>query len=351
MSNHIRWPALVVAGLIFAACTTAATPAPTSPRGTAPVTDGTLPKPELTSLRIAANVQEPAQFTPALADVAGIYEKYGIEVTFTNFNDDGQALQALLAGQVDMASVAASGIMNSLLSDTPAKSLTMQKVKVNDGLFCQQDVKTAADVKGKLVAVSTLGSTGHASALLAIEGLKMTDKDVTMQPIGGEATRIAAMKGGSVACAPIDMILEADMKALGFNLLIDLSEADLPYPATGLAALDTFLTKNPNTALVVVAANLEAHNMMWADPDKAAGYWAEYGQVDKAKALELVNGFTAIGNRSLRFTAGAFEFAQKVTAIVQPAIMSVDVKDAMDLSYLQKLEDIGFYKKIGNPLP
>jgi hypothetical protein len=38
-------------------------------------------------------------------------------------------------------------------------------------------------------------------------------------------------------------------------------------------------------------------------------------------------------------------------AVVTPGIMTVDVSKAMDLSFLQKLEDIGFYKKIGSPLP
>jgi NitT/TauT family transport system substrate-binding protein len=342
-------------GLTLAACSSAATPAPTpatSPSaGATTTTDGSLPKPELTTLKFGASIQEPSQFAPKLAEMAGLYEKYGIKVTVTTFNADGDALQAMLSGQTDMASVAASGIMNSQLTDSPAKNLTMQKVKVIDGLFCQKDVKAPADMKGKSVAISTLGSTGHASALLALEGLKLTDKDVVIQQVGGQAARIAAMKGGSVACAPVGMDLAKDMTDLGFNLLIDLSKSDLPYPATGLAALSTFLAKNPNTALVMVAANLEAQNMIWADPQKAAGFWATYAQVDQAKALTLITGAQAQLNRSLRFTEASFLFSQKVTAIAAPGIMTVDVKKAMDLSYLMKLEEIGFYKKIGSPLP
>ena len=56
-------------------------------------------------------------------------------------------------------------------------------------------------------------------------------------------------------------------------------------------------------------------------------------------------------DRSLRWTVDAFTFTQKVMAIVTPGIMTVDPTKAMDLTYLQKLEEIGFYKKIGSPLP
>jgi ABC-type nitrate/sulfonate/bicarbonate transport system substrate-binding protein len=356
MSTRSRLlPALVAAGVVLAACTSAATPVPTTAPvatvGATKTTDGTLPKPELSTLKIGASVQEPSQFAPKLAEMAGIYDKYGIKVTFTTFNADGDATQAMLSGQIDMAGIGPGGVINSQLTDTPAQSFDELKIKVIDGLFCQKDVKTAADIKGKAVAISTLGGTGHASALLALEGLKLTDKDVVIQQVGGQAVRIAAMKAGSVACAPIGMDLDKDMKDLGFNLLIDLSKADLPWPATGLSALNSFSAKNPNTVLVAVAANLEAQNLIYADPQKASEYWAQYAQIDKAKALSLITLFLDQGNRSLFFPSSSFVFAQKVMATVAPGIMTVDVKKAFDQSYLQKLVDIGFYKKIGAPVP
>jgi ABC-type nitrate/sulfonate/bicarbonate transport system substrate-binding protein len=345
---------MLAAALAAAACTGAATPvptaAPTAP-GSTPVSDGTLPKPELSAMKMGASVQEPSQFASKLAEMAGIYEKYGIKVTYTTFNSDGDALAAMLSGQLDMVQGGSAGIINSRLTDSAAKTFTQNKIKTIDGLFCQKDIKTAADVKGKSVAVSNLGGTGHAAALLALQGLKLSDKDVLIQVVGGQSVRIAAMKGGSVACAPIGMDLEADMKALGFNLLIDLSKEDLPYPSTGLSARDDFVAKNPNTTLVAVAGVLEAQEMIYANTTKAAEYWATYAQLDKAKAETVMKGFLPQGNRSLFFPASTFIFAQKVMSIVSPGIMTVDVTQAYDQSYLRKLVEIGFYKKIGAPVP
>jgi ABC-type nitrate/sulfonate/bicarbonate transport system substrate-binding protein len=352
--NHL-FPALVGLTLIVGACTSAATPAPTAApsatAGASKTADGTLPKPELTTLRIGASVQEPSQFAPKLAEMAGIYEKYGIKVTFTTFNADGDAVQAMLSGQIDYSSVGAGGIINSQLTDAPASTFVELKTKVVDGLFCQKDIKTAADVKGKTVAVSTLGGTGHASALLALEALKLSDKDVTIQQVGGQAVRIAALKAGSVQCAPVGMDLAPDMATIGLNLLVDLSKTDLPWPATGLSALKSFSSKNPNTTLVAVAANLEAQELIYANPKKAAEYWAQYAQLTQAKAEEQINLFLPQGNRGMSFPVATFTFAQKVMSSVTPGIMTVDVTKAMDQSYLKKLVDIGFYKKIGAPVP
>jgi hypothetical protein len=49
----------------------------------------------------------------------------------------------------------------------------------------------------------------------------------------------------------------------------------------------------------------------------------------------------------MRFTDDAFKAPKEVLATVNPAVANVDVTKAFDLIFLKKLEDIGFYKKIG----
>jgi ABC-type nitrate/sulfonate/bicarbonate transport system substrate-binding protein len=344
---------LAAVGLVLVACTNSATPVPQATPSAdvvTPTTDGTLPMPELTVLRLGASIQEMSQFAPKLAEMAGIYRKYGIDVTITTFNADGDALQALLSGQTDMGSVGAAGILNSRLTDSPARNINFQKTKVIDAIFCGDGIRTAEEAKGKVWAVSTLGGTAHASVLLALQALGLTDRDVMIQQVGGQAVRLAALKSGAIACAPVDILLKDELAALDINLIVDLSTTGLQYPATGLAAQDGFLEKNPSTALVMAAANLEAQNMIFADPQQAAQHWGEYAQIDDAKALEQVIGAQDQISRTMMWTDEAMVFTQEVMAIVSPGIMMVDPKSATDASFLERLVDIGFYRKLGVPL-
>jgi len=354
-ARSTKLAALVGASIVFAACTAAATPVPTvAPVPSAApsaVADGTLPKPELSRIKIGAQIGEIGQFASLLAQRIGIYDKYGLAVDYTIFNDDGAVASAMLSGQVDMSTAGAALVINSRLTDSPAKDLAIMKTKVIDGLFCGAAVKTAADLKGKSIAVSSLGSTAHASALLAVDALKMSDKDVIFQPVGGQAVRLAALKAGSVACAPVSMDQAPDMQALGFNVLVDLSKSGLEYPASGISARDSFLQKNPNTVLVVLASALEAMNYMLTKPEETAQQWAGYAQIDATKALTAVKTLPSSANPTLRWTNQGFVFTQKVMSIVSPGIMTVDVKQAYDDSFLKKLEQIGFYKKLGVALP
>ncbi len=350
---------VAAAGLIVTACggATAPSAAPAAPATQAAAAaptqaQGELPKPELTKVRIGISApSEPVQFAAKLADMLGIYKKYGItDVTVTGFEGDGKALQALVAGQLDLFVGGGSTAVNSVVTDTPLKIVSVNGLILNDGLFCTKDIKTAADVKGKSVAVSTFGGTSHGSVLLSLKGLGLTPKDVTITQVGGESTRIAALKGGSIGCAPIDAARADEMKALGFNLLVDLQKSNLPWARSGLMAKAEFIAKNPNTVLVVVASDLEAHNVLWADPKTAAAKFAEFAQIKPDDAEKLITKvFTPIGNRPMTFTEESLIAPRDVLAAVNPAVTNVDVKKAMDTSFLAKLKEIGFYKAKGIP--
>jgi ABC-type nitrate/sulfonate/bicarbonate transport system substrate-binding protein len=317
------------------------------------VSDGTLPEPELKSIRYAVTVGEISSFAGLLASMAGFYEKHGIKVEVTVLNADGDVCQSLLSGSVQMAQLSAGCALNSQLTDTPAKILGIEKLKVYDGLFCGSNIKTAADIKGgkATIGVSTLGSVAHGSALLALEALKLSPSDVTFQPVGGQAVRLSALKAGSIACAPIGMDQRQALEPLGFNVLVDLSGSGLGYATSGPGAVASFLKQNPNTALVVTAAVLEAMNSMWTNPTETAKHWADYAQITPEAAMQIVNRVPDQLNRSLRWDDKVFPFAQQVMAYVTPSITTVDAAQAFDRSYLEKLEDIGFYRKIGSPLP
>lgn len=347
---------VVVAGLVAAACggTPASSSAPSvagSAVATATAAPGTLPTPELTKIRIGLSAgTEPVQFAEKLADVMGLYRKNGItDVTVIGFEGDGKALQAIVAGQLDLFVGGASTAINSVTTDTPLKVIAMNSVILNDMLVCQKDIKTPADAKGKTLAISTYGGTSHGSALLMLKGIGLTDKDVVLKEVGGEGTRIAALKGGSIACAVIGFDNVPALTSTGFNALYDLSKSPLQWGRSGLIARSDFLQKNPNTTLVVVASVLEAQQLMWTDAKTAAAKFAEFAQKKPDDALNLVTGFQAYGSRSMTFSQDAFTAPRDVLATVNPAVKDVDVTKAYDLSFLKKLQDIGFYTKIGAP--
>jgi NitT/TauT family transport system substrate-binding protein len=362
MAKHSRMLALLASAAVFAAaCTgggasTAPSTAPSAPASAAPsasavvsTAPATLPTPEKANVKIGMSVTETSQFAAKLAELAGIYKKNGLTVEVTVFEGDGKVMQALQAGQLDVAFGGVSAYVTSQTTDVPVVALAVNAVILSDLFTTTADVKTAEDLKGKCVAVSTYGGTSHGSVILSLKALGLTPEDVVITEVGGQSARIAALQGGACAAAPVDAAKKADMEALGFNFLVDLKKEALPWGRSGMGVTKEWLAANPNTATVVAASVLEAQNLMWTDPDTAATHYAAFTQstVEEAKALILE--FQSIGNRTMMWTDDAFQNPKDVLATVNPAIKDVPVTQAFDRSVLDGLKSSGYYDVLGIP--
>ena len=356
MLREIKVLATVMAiGLVAGACggTAAPSAAPATSAASAAATQaqGQLPKPELTKIRIGISAPtEPVQFAEKLADQLGYYKEFGItDVTVIGFEGDGKALQAVVAGQLDMFVGGSSTAINSVVTDTPMKVVSMNSVLMTDGMYCQKDIKTKEDAKGKALAISTFGGTSHGSALLALQAMGFTSKDMVIKEVGNEGTRIAALRGGSVSCGMVGIQSDAAMKAAGLNLIVDLAKSKVQWGRSGLMVPVSFLQKNPNTVLVVIAATLRAQNQFWTDPATVTTKFIEWSQAKPDDAKSAVTQFPDYGDRAMTFTDEAFKAPKEVLATVNPAVANVDTTKAWDLSFLNKLKDIGFYAKYNIP--
>jgi ABC-type nitrate/sulfonate/bicarbonate transport system substrate-binding protein len=147
----------------------------------------------------------------------------------------------------------------------------------------------------------------------------------------------------------VDAAQRGEMEELGFNFLVDLKAAGLPWGRSGMGVTEEWLAANPNTALVLAASVLEAQNLMWTDPETAAAEYAEFTQSDPELAASLIADFLEIGNRRMMWTDEAFENPKRVLATVNPDIANVAVSDAYDRSILEQLEAMGYYDYLGIP--
>jgi len=310
-----------------------------------------LPAPEKTSLKIGLSTGgEASQYAEYLAKQLDLYKKYGFDnVEVTTFEGDGKVVQALVAGGLDLGVVGVSSAISSQATDTPLKVVAMNGVTLTDMLVCQQSIKTPEDIKGKTVAVSTFGGTSHGSVLILLSQLGLTANDVTITQVGNQTARIAAVKAGSVGCAPIDLAQKDAMTKAGLNIIADNKSSGKQWGRSGLAGTSEFISKNPNTVLGVVAAALEAQNYMFTNTQDAGSKFAEYTQQAPEEGQKIIQDFTTWGDRSMSWGDDAFDFPKQTLAAVNPAMASVDITKAYDKSFLQKLSDMGFYQKIGDP--
>src|SRR5215472_5761543 len=110
--------------------------------------------------------------------------------------------------------------------------------------MAQPSVRSPKDLKGKKIAVSSLGGTGAAFARACLKALDLDpDKDMTFIVIGAASVRLAAMESGSVEAAIMPVPWNSRMKQKGFKEMVFAGKV-FSQPLTGIVASKEKIEKN-----------------------------------------------------------------------------------------------------------
>ena len=155
------------------------------------------------------------------------------------------AIAALVSGDVDYSGAGGSG-MRAAVNGAPIKAIMFQTEKVSWYLVTAPEVYKVSDLKGKKIAVGTVGDTQDTLITMLIEREGLSARDVTRVAIPGRNTTMSllALKTGAIHAATLngDEALLAEKEGLHTLTFI----GDLfPYPFQGFMATDKKIAEKP----------------------------------------------------------------------------------------------------------
>lgn len=141
-----------------------------------------------------------------MARDAGIFERNGLKLSWTNPGSNDKLLAAMKNGEADIVVASANHIAHNNASGGPALRLVGNTGFNYSAFFADGAIKSAAELKGKKIGTGEPGSTPDQLTRLALRKLGIDpDKDVTLIPFdeGRNSDRVKALFGGAVAAMMI----------------------------------------------------------------------------------------------------------------------------------------------------
>jgi NitT/TauT family transport system substrate-binding protein len=159
-------------------------------------------------LRVGKAGREAFSFVPVDIGVrTGIFKQHGLDIEIANFGGDARLQQAMAADSIDISLGSGPGLA-FIVKGSPVKGIAAMAgppllfalVARNDG-----SVTSVDDLKGRPVAVSTVGSV-TSWIVSEVSRQKGWGYDgMTQVPIGENSTRIAAVKSKNVDACIVDL--------------------------------------------------------------------------------------------------------------------------------------------------
>jgi NitT/TauT family transport system substrate-binding protein len=160
------------------------------------------------TLRVGKAGREAFSFVPAdVGQRAGLFRKHGVDLEIASFGGDARIQQAMAADGIDIGLGSGPGLA-FIVKGAPVKGIAaMADPPLIFALVVRADdsVRTADDLKGRKVGVSTVGSV--TSWIISEVGRQRGWglDGMTQVPIGDDANRIAALKTKSVDAAIVNL--------------------------------------------------------------------------------------------------------------------------------------------------
>jgi NitT/TauT family transport system substrate-binding protein len=178
-----------------------------------------------------------------VADAKGFFRDEGLE-NETVVISGPLSIAALLSGDVDFSGAGGSG-MRAAIKGAPVKGIMFQADKVTFYLVADPSIKTAADLKGKQIAIGSPGDTQDRIITMFAERGGVSAREMIRIAMGANTnTRVMAVKTGAAHVTAVDpgglvFAQKEGLHSLGF--LGDL----FPMPFQGFVTTERKIKENP----------------------------------------------------------------------------------------------------------
>lgn len=169
-----------------------------------------------------------------MAQEGGFYAANGLKVEIVNMGGGSRGAKALAAGNIDLMRVGMSSVVQANRAGGDLRLVASMSNVIRFVIVTAPGVKTAADLKGGVIGVSSFGSESDSTVTLALERLDLTRADVTVKEYGGGAKRLAAVRAGEIKATAINEPTTSQAREQGVNVLIDLAAEKIPWLFSGV---------------------------------------------------------------------------------------------------------------------
>ena len=221
-----------------------------------------------------------------VADAKGLFREEGLE-NETVVISGTLSIAALLSGDVDFSGAGGSG-MRAALKGAPVKGIMFQADKVTFYLVADPSVKTAADLKGKRIAIGSPGDTQDRIMTMFAERGGVSSRDIIRISMGANTnTRVMAVKTGAAHATTVDpggLVFAQKQGLVSLGFLGDL----FPMPFQGFVTTEKKIQENSAQIKRWLKATLRGLMSVRERPEEAVDLGIKKLQLGNATKAMLV---------------------------------------------------------------
>ena len=278
----------------------------------------------------------------------GFFAKNGLDVQSIFIPGSPTLIATLNTGDVHLGYTGGTATLGAAVGGLDIKIVASFGNFVQTDLVVRPDIKTAADLKGKRIGVTSIGGTGWMSAMLGLEqiGLNPERDKISIAAFGDQRVISQALESGTIQGASISGIFSRKLKRAGFNFLGDLEK--IPLVGTSLVVKSEYLASHQAVVRSALRALLEGHGFVLNPANKATVIEVvtrKLGVTDPVAANDGYDDYVRRTDKKGFVVVDGLKNIQRFMKLRNPKIGDINLERMIDESILRELEKSGFLEQ------
>ena len=293
------------------------------------------------AITLKAGISDPVNTVLAwyMARDAGFYAAQGLKVDIIDMNGGSRGAAELQAGGLDVMHVGLSSVIRVNRAGGDIRTIGSLSNVIRFTFFAAPGVKTAADLKGGVIGVSSFGSESDATVTLAMARLGLSRGDVVVKEYGGGRRRIEAVKSGEIKATPVNEPIASLARAQGVTVLVDLVPEQIPWVFSSIVVRRGDIAGRRDLLLRFLKGTIEGNYLALTDEMRAKEVLAKELRITDSKILDITyNDFKAQSPNNIEISLPGAE-----NILAQATGGSRKLEDYVDTSLLDALRAEGYF--------
>jgi ABC-type nitrate/sulfonate/bicarbonate transport system substrate-binding protein len=229
-----------------------------------------------TKVRTAYSALSAGIGTLWLTQEQNIFKKHELDSSLIYIRGGTTAVQALVAGEIQFGHLSPAPMMAAWAQGADFVWIGTTTHQMVFTLFADASISKGADLKGKKIGITRLGSASDLAVRTALEQFGLTVKDVSLLSLGGIPEILAAMRVGALNAGILSPPTSTAARDLGYRAILHIPDLGREFTFSGIAAKRSFVQSHSDVVRAYMAALTEGAKIYKEDNHAALRVLRKY---------------------------------------------------------------------------
>lgn len=277
----------------------------------------------------------------------GFFKRNGLDIELIHIPSTSRAIQTMLAGEIQYSYLDGRNSVTATLKGADVVMLMGVANRLVFSFMSRPEVKKFADLKGKKIGITRLGSSTHSVTLWVMSQAGLKPEDYQLLQLVDVPNILTAIMAGQIDAGALSPPTNFRGRKAGLNELMDLTKEGPEYVSVAIGSTRSFVKANEEMTRRLVRAYSEG--VAFLKVNKTAGIRAiqKYARIKDPEILEATYGEARNYIETVPYvTRKGLETIIGELVPTEPKAKTGKPDDFVDARFVNQLDREGFFKSV-----